>query len=98
MTRFSLTLLLLGGLVACGRSDKAAHDSAAAGSARAATARDTAPAPRVVPYNPAAPGAMRSGDTPIKAAPARTAAPRAESPATPPATRAAGSSPAQPAP
>jgi len=69
MTRSSLSLLMFGALVACGRSDTATHDSAAADSARAATARDTTPAPRVVPYNPSAPGAMRGGDTPIKAVP-----------------------------
>jgi hypothetical protein len=55
-------------VVACARTDAAAHDSALADSVRVAKAADTLAAPRVVPYNPAAPGAMRSGDAPIRAA------------------------------
>ena len=59
----SLPVLLL----ACGRAEKARQDSVAADSARAAAARDSARPPRVVPYDPSAPGAMRSGETPIRA-------------------------------
>ena len=54
-------------VLACGRAEKARQDSIAADSARAAAARDTAQRPRVVPYDPSAPGAMRSGETPIRA-------------------------------
>ena len=60
------------------RMEPSKRDRASADSARAAPARDTAPAPRVVPYNPSAPGAMRSGDAPIRATP--TVPPREASP------------------
>jgi len=65
-TRLRNALLLSAALLACGRSDKARQDSMAADSVRAQETRDTTPATRVVPYDPSAPGAMRSGDTPIK--------------------------------
>lgn len=55
-------------VVACGRPGAAARDSAAADSVHVSRAADTSMGPRVVPYNPAAPGAMRSGDEPIRAA------------------------------
>jgi hypothetical protein len=57
-------------LASCGRAEKARRDSMAADSARAAAIHDTAPPPRVVPYDPSAPGAMR-GEEPIKARPTR---------------------------
>jgi hypothetical protein len=61
----ALTVPLL--VLACGRGEKARQDSIAADSVRVAAARDTAQPPRVVPYDPSAPGAMRSGETPIRA-------------------------------
>ena len=64
---FSLVLGVWIVLSACGQNDKsdqARRDSALADTVRAPVARDTVPAPRVVPYNPSAPGAMRSGDAP----------------------------------
>ena len=80
-----VTMLMALFLSACGRTDSAARDSAAADSARVAARVDTLPAPRVVPYNPSTPGAMRSGETPIRAetppAPAtNTPAPAKQSP------------------
>jgi len=86
-THFPFALWLSLVLIACARPDKARQDSMAEDSARAAAAHDIIPAPRVVPYNPSTPGAMRSGDTPIHAAPAPPArttappAPRAQAPA-----------------
>jgi len=62
----------------CGQESRTAHDSAATDSARVATTRDTAATPRVVPYDPSSPGAMRNGDSVIKAR-----APQASVPATP---------------
>jgi hypothetical protein len=84
-------------LLSCGRAAKARQDSIAADSARAAVARDTTPPPRVVPYDPSAPGAMRSGEEPIRASQTggidslrrRTPAPRATTPAAPRPTTAA---------
>jgi hypothetical protein len=84
-------------LLSCGRAEKARQDSVAADSARAAVARQTTSAPRVVPYDPSAPGAMRSGEEPIRASGTggidslrpRTAVPSATTPAAPPPTPAA---------
>jgi hypothetical protein len=78
-------------LLSCGRAEKARQDSMAADSARAAAIRrDTAPSPRIVPYDPSAPGAMR-GEEPIRASATGgidsvrtgTPAPRATAPAGP---------------
>lgn len=94
-------------LCACGSPDKAASDTVVADTGHVAASVDTPPAPRIVPYNPSAPGAMRSGDTPIKPAtlpapqakaPSSTsaaAAPRASSPAPTPTTAGVRSSTAQ---
>jgi hypothetical protein len=77
----------------CARSDKAAKDSAAADSTHLSVAIDTTPAPRVVPYNPSEPGAMRSGDAPIRASGTggvdtlRTRAPSPRSSTSTPASR-----------
>ena len=65
-TRYPV-ILLLPALLSCGHAEKARQDSMAADSARASAVRDTTPPPRVVPYDPSAPGAMRSGETPIRA-------------------------------
>ena len=65
--RWSLALALAIALSSCGRAEKARRDSVAADSARAAAVRDTTPAPPVIPYDPSEPGAMRSGDAPIRA-------------------------------
>ena len=78
-TSFSLLLAASAVMSACGPKDKldqTKRDSAAADTARISAARDTVPAPRVVPYNPSAPGAMRSGDAPIRATPATVQPPR----------------------
>lgn len=89
---------------ACGKADRSTKDSATADSAmsdsaKGAFAPDTTTVPRVVPYDPSAPGAMRSGDRPIRAAepapaaakpapaetaPARPAQPARTAPATTP--------------
>lgn len=88
MKRGWLTLGVALTLLSCGRAEKARQDSIAADSARAAAAlRDTASAPRIVPYDPSAPGAMR-GEEPIRASATGgvdsvrtgTPAPRATSP------------------
>lgn len=63
-----LVLVVGVGAVACGKSDRPMKESAAADTTRATLAPDTTAAPRVVPYDPSAPGAMRSGETPIRAA------------------------------
>ena len=85
-------------VAACGRTDDAARDSAAADSLHASAAPDTATAPRVVPYNAAAPGPMRSGDEPIKAAPAPAPPPtRSGLPASQSASASKPSKPAAPA-
>lgn len=71
-TTFALLLTVSVVGTACGRRDNSGQvrrDSASADTVRTSTSRDTVSAPRVVPYNPSAPGAMRSGDTPIRAAP-----------------------------
>lgn len=54
-SRFSHALALVVVLAGCGRTERAARDSMPADSARAAAARDSTPAPRVVPYTPSAP-------------------------------------------
>jgi hypothetical protein len=79
---------------ACGSTDSGARDSAALDTVRAGTMPDTAAAPRVVPYNPSAPGPMRSGDEPIKAAPAPAPSPTRK--ATPAPQTPAGSKSATP--
>lgn len=97
-------LVTLVAATACGRVDKEARDSAARDSARVSSTSDTAPAPRVVPYNPEAPGPMRSGDEPIKAAPAPAPAstpkpaPASPAPSVPKSTKPAASLPTPKAP
>lgn len=76
-----VTMLLALFVSACGGTDNAAREGATADSARLAAPVDTQPAPRVVPYNPSAPGAMRSGDEPIRAETPRAPAPAAKTPA-----------------
>jgi hypothetical protein len=86
--RYSLALAPLLVVLGCSMSDRTKADSAAADSARIAAAKDTAASPRIVPYNPSAPGAMRSGDTPIRTSgsggvdsvPTRAPAPRTPTP------------------
>ena len=88
MIRHSLALASAFVVLGCSASDKASTDSAAADSARVSAAMDTTTSPRVVPYDPAEPGAMR-GDTPIRASgtggmdsvPRRAPAPRTSTPA-----------------
>lgn len=63
----ALWLSALLAAAACGTSDRATPDSAASDTPQASTVPDTAAAPRVVPYDPSAPGPMRSGDRPIDA-------------------------------
>jgi len=102
--RVSHILTLVAGLAlaACGTEGRTAHDSAAADTTQAIARPDSIAAPRVVPYDPATPGAMRNGDSVIKArtpqatAPA-TPAPRAASGTTGPATSKPAVPPQRPA-
>ena len=85
--RAPLGLVLAVALVGCGRDTKVRPDTPTTLPRRDSTAVDTTPQPRVVPYDPSSPGAMRSGDTPIRAAsPTPTTAnrpPAATTPASP---------------
>lgn len=93
-------MFVLGAAVACSGTDRSAQDSSAADSVRVSIAPDTESAPRVVPYDPAAPGAMRSGDTPIQAEPpraSRTPAPEVREPSRSAPTTPAASEPPAPA-
>lgn len=93
-------LVALMGAAACGRTETKVRDTAAADTPHAITTPDTAAAPRVVPYDPSAPGPMRSGDEPIRAATPAPSSAQAPTPATqsPPVSKSANSSkPAAPA-
>lgn len=91
--RYALAIAPLLLVLGCS-SGKAKADSAAADSARIAATTDAMTSPRVVPYNPSDPGAMRSGDTPIRASesagvdsvPTRVPSPRTPAPASTPAS------------
>lgn len=89
--RTPLGLALAIAMLGCGRDAKVRPDTPTTLPRRDSAAVDTAPEPRVVPYDPSSPGAMRSGDTPIRAAPPAPVPPptanRAPSAATPASPR-----------
>jgi hypothetical protein len=90
----AMAFAALVGVAACGRRDSGVRDSAGPDTARVSAMPDTAAPPRVVPYNPSAPGPMRSGDEPIKAAPAPVGATTGTAPS--PAQGTAGAKPSKP--
>jgi len=81
----------------CGREGRAARDSAATDTTRAGAMPDSVAAPRVVPYDPSSPGAMRNGDSVIKARAPEPAVPTTRAPRVPaPVGRASTPNPATP--
>lgn len=92
-TSIAASLVLAG----CGRDSAAVRDTAATDTTRQAAVRDTVAAPRVVPYDPSTPGAMRNGDSAIKARVPDRAVPATRAPsASPPVARAPAPKPMTP--
>jgi hypothetical protein len=103
--RTPLGLALAIALIGCGRDAKVRPDTPTTLPRRDSIAVDTTPEPRVVPYDPSSPGAMRSGDAPIRAAspapvqpPTANGAPAATTPAPPRRAPAATPGTSNPAP